>query len=93
LIEMELAALRASPPEADGEGSEHALGSGDTITMADGTIYDANNGIIGLSPELGIYEGYDGRLDHDMPDKHRVEIAEYMIVQWTRVLKGEPHGR
>jgi hypothetical protein len=62
----------------------------DTITMSDGTEYYANNGIIGLCPRLGLSEGYDGGFPYDMPDKHRREIAEYMVALWTRVLNGEP---
>ena len=63
---------------------------GDTMTMLDGTTYYANRGIIGLCPRLSLFEGYDGGFDYDMPEKHRREIAEYMIAQWTRVRDGEP---
>lgn len=63
---------------------------GDTITMSDGKTYYASNGILGLSPRLELSDDDGGGFSYDMPDKHRREIAEYMIAQWTRVLNGEP---
>lgn len=67
---------------------------GDYLVLSDGKKYYANNGIVGLSPELELSEGYDGGFTSEMPDAHRREIAEYMIAQWTRVLNGEkpPEG-
>lgn len=62
---------------------------GDDVIMDDGRRYYANRGIIGLNQSLTIFEGYDGGFDYDMPEKHRREIAEYMIALWTRVRDGE----
>lgn len=64
----------------------------DTYTLSTGMCIAANNGIIGLCPDGGVFEGYDGCIeDHDAagdPDfaslthAERVEIADYMIARW-----------
>lgn len=63
---------------------------GDKIFMNDGTEYDANCGIIGLSPKClqpdgnCVYQGYDGQVGWDLSKKHAVEIADYMIDLWNK---------
>jgi hypothetical protein len=66
---------------------------GDDVILDDGTIYYANNGIIGIDPRLSITEGYDGGFSYSLTKAHRREIAEYMISLWTRVRDGEPEKR
>jgi len=61
---------------------------GDKITFTSGREKYANKGIIGLSPEGNVSEGYDGGLWH--PDSHRpitptdrIELGTYMMSRWT----------
>jgi hypothetical protein len=61
---------------------------GDRIVFSSGKVRYANNGIIGLSPHLGVTEGYDGDLwvdgldNGDLSHADMVELADYMIEQW-----------
>lgn len=59
----------------------------DAIVFSDGRRYNTNCGIIGLSPGLNTYEGYDGVLESGncMFDKQqKIELADYMIELWTK---------
>ena len=49
-----------------------------------GRIASANCGIIGLSPNLEISDGYDGGFDgtRNLTKEERVELANYMIEKW-----------
>ena len=70
----------------------HIDTTNDDVIMDDGTRYSANGGVIGLSPSLEIYEGYDGGFDdygNKLTLEHRKELAAYMVLQWARVLNGE----
>lgn len=52
-------------------------------TLSTGRRVYANNGILGIGPDGGIYEGYDSCvLDDDFTDDERAEIADYMIELW-----------
>lgn len=63
------------------------------VTMEDGTIYHTHSGILGLGTDGNIYQGCDGLLDfyhtngQGLIEKHRIEIAEYMIESWTKFLQ------
>lgn len=66
--------------------------------FSNGYSFYANRGIVGLSPDLNISEGYDGGIAaiktcpcckersrrDDLTDKERIELADYMIHQWGR---------
>jgi hypothetical protein len=46
----------------------------------------AHRGIIGISPDLRIFEGYDTAflLGDDLKPEERRELAEFMIERWRR---------
>lgn len=64
-----------------------------------GKIMYANLGIIGLSPELDVYQGYDGYFDvhkNDWDDDEpvltkteKIELADYMIAEWQKFKEAE----
>jgi hypothetical protein len=57
---------------------------GDRITFSSGLVIRANVGIIGLSPSLNVFEGYDGVLgdDRGWTPEEAVELADHMIARW-----------
>ena len=60
---------------------------GDRITFSTGAWRIANSGIVGLGPDLGVREGYDGEFDTELPGLTPAEwreLAEHMIAEWTR---------
>jgi hypothetical protein len=65
---------------------------GDTVKFRSGREEYANCGIIGISPDGNVSGGYDDGFGdfeghEDMPvlsRKERVELAEYMIIQWEK---------
>jgi hypothetical protein len=65
---------------------------GDTIIFSSGREFYANRGVIGLSDDLYVSQGYDGGLDawpsegttHFMTPEERRELADYMIALWTK---------
>ena len=66
----------------------------DTFTLSTGRTFYANRGILGISDDLGITEGYDGGVQEDSTAKQyeeapepftseeRGEISAYMIHLW-----------
>ncbi len=68
---------------------------GDKIIFSTGKESSANGGVIGLAPDGGITDGWDGTLyskeyagdgfDGDLEPKERMELAKYMIKEWTKV--------
>lgn len=66
----------------------------DTIYFSSGRKAYANRGIVGISPELEISEGYDGGIDwprygeepgeHGLTAADMAELADYMIEQWAK---------
>ena len=63
----------------------------DYLVFNDGTRCYANNGVIGISPELWITQGFDGEfwMQGILTPEQIKELAEYMIAQWQRVADGE----
>jgi hypothetical protein len=68
---------------------------GNTVTFLSGRTRSANRGIIGLSPDLTVSEGYDGGFqiepcewdepdEDDLTKEDRIELADYMIAQWQK---------
>lgn len=70
---------------------------GDSICLSSGRVVQANHGIIGISGDLQVYEGYDGFVDvagdylddvsvdgADLTDADRVELADLMVARWMR---------
>ena len=65
----------------------------DTIILDTGRRIPANKGIVGLSPDGGIFGGYDDHIhvvswedeDELTPDE-LIDIAEHMIASWGKVL-------
>lgn len=57
----------------------------DRIRFSTGKHVYAHNGIIGLGPDLHVYEGYDGGIDTaGLTAEERRELADYMIGLWTQ---------
>ena len=67
----------------------------DEIKLSSGRIIYANCGIIGLSPELEVREGYDGTVEWPPPTWNEYakpyltaddmrELADLMIDRWQR---------
>lgn len=57
----------------------------DYVTLGSGRKFYANNGIIGLDPDGGIYGGYDGGFgDGNFTADEKRELAEMMIMRWRR---------
>ena len=57
---------------------------GDNVLFDSGRYIRANNGIIGIAPNLEVFEGYDGELGiSHLTDEEKVELANYMISQWS----------
>jgi len=54
---------------------------GDDVIFSNGKVKYANCGIIGISPDGNVTEGYDGGFTI-MTDEERVELADYMINTW-----------
>lgn len=59
---------------------------GNTVTFSSGRKVYANNGIIGLSPDLRVSEGYDGGFDEDLTLYERVELGKYMVDKWMQFM-------
>ena len=56
---------------------------GDDIIFSTGKRLYANCGIIGIDPDLDVYEGYDGDFGDDkLTEEEKLELAEYMITVW-----------
>ena len=64
---------------------------GDDVIFSTGKVRYSNNGIIGLSPDGDVTEGYDGGFwsrdesefrDDTLTPAERVELADYMIERW-----------
>lgn len=65
---------------------------GDTFTLASGTKFDANCGIIGICDGLSMTGGYDdGIWEETLSPADIREISDYMIALWTA--KKEKAGR
>lgn len=70
---------------------ENVNGSTSAIFNNGVTVY-CNLGIIGINPELELYEGYDGNFclyneefdRREMQQDEREELADYMIALWTK---------
>jgi hypothetical protein len=62
-------------------------------TLQTGKTIWANKGIIGLSPELDLYDGYDCLLwepdnnPHELTSDELAEIADLMIERWIEFKK------
>ena len=58
---------------------------GDDLIFSTGKRVYANNGIVGISPEGQISEGYDGLIDDDkLTPSEKSELAGYVIKMWTK---------
>ena len=61
------------------------LGYHDDYVLSTGKEISANCSILGISPELELYEGYDGKIYEDeLTTKEKLEIAEYAISLWQK---------
>lgn len=62
------------------------------LKMNDGTRYYAHGGVVGISPDLAISQGWDGGINSpfdgpyegDLSPEHRRELADHMIALWQR---------
>lgn len=66
----------------------------DDFILSTGKEVSANCCILGISPELELHEGYDGRIhEEDLTPNEKIEIAEYAISLWQKyrdkIKKGE----
>lgn len=68
---------------------------GDDVIFSTGKVKDANCGIIGISPSLGVSSGYDDgffykredgeyRPDDYLTKEEQIELADYMIGLWSQ---------
>jgi hypothetical protein len=63
---------------------------GNYVTFSSGKVLSANQGIIGIDPDLDVSEGYDGGFDiadtyrETLTKPERRELADYMIALWQR---------
>jgi len=68
---------------------------GGTVTLSSGRTFEANRGLLSLSEDGVVHDGYDGSFDF-LPDDirddddmqpwtpaERREIAEYMVARWA----------
>lgn len=56
---------------------------GDEFILSTGRKINANNGYIGINPEMMLSEGYDGHIYADRwTPEERIELADYMIGLW-----------
>jgi hypothetical protein len=72
----------------------------DELVFSTGRRFYANKGIVGLSPNLEISEGYDGGIEDKWCEPPRVltraekvELADYMIALWTEYRVRELEGK
>ena len=64
---------------------------GSKILFSSGREFYANNGIVGLSPELELFEGYDAHLegyDQSLTPDESAELADFMIDLWRKFKDG-----
>ena len=57
---------------------------GDDLIFSTGKVIYANNGIVGISPNGEITEGYDGAINATLTSEEKQELADYAIEQWTK---------
>lgn len=79
----------STPRVLEGDGYRITIqddGFDDTLILSSGRSVYANCGIVGISPDGVVTEGYDGGLDPsgegDFTEDERREIAAYMISRW-----------
>jgi hypothetical protein len=60
---------------------------GDRIIFDAGKVWHSE-GVIGLSPDLMLYEGYDQKAAVDLNAAQRDELADLMIARWTAFKRG-----
>lgn len=62
------------------------------LVASTGTAIDANSSIVGIDPNLEVFGGYDdARVDLDLTQAERIELADYMIAKWLEYRKREFH--
>lgn len=62
---------------------------GDKVIFSSGRVGYANNGIIGLGPDMRPAQGWDGGFSFDdgadgLTADEKRELSEYMIEQWRK---------
>ena len=69
----------------------------DVIKLASGYKFYTNRGIIGISPELAVYQGYDNGIcppggdGSNFTNDELLEIAEIAISRWKRFQEAVKH--
>ncbi len=59
----------------------------DGIVLSTGRNLYANRLILGIGPDLALYEGYDGGIDEaELTQAERVELAKMAIERWQRFI-------
>lgn len=61
--------------------------NGDQLWFDSGRKCYTNNGVIGINPDLEVFEGYDGTLDYPanrLTVDEEIELADFMIARWQR---------
>lgn len=62
------------------------------LVASTGTVIEANASIVGIAPNLEVFGGYDdARVDLDLTQAERIELADYMIAKWLEYRKRELH--
>jgi hypothetical protein len=75
---------------------------GDGYTLSSGRRLYANRGIVGINPEMEVYEGYDGKIYTTIytrplfpgeisgwSHEEKCELADFMISLWTKFKASE----
>jgi hypothetical protein len=72
---------------------------GDGYTLSSGRRLYASRGIVGINPEMEVYEGYDGKIytgpsyypaaTPGWSHEEKCELADFMISLWTKFKASE----
>lgn len=58
------------------------------LRFSTGKTLSPNRGIVGISPDLEVFDGYDGRVtgeyrnDGDLTTAELIELADHIIARW-----------
>lgn len=64
---------------------------GNKITFDSGREWEPDSdGIVGLSPDLQLFEGYDSRAGVTLSIEQRHELADVMIARWRAFRDADP---
>lgn len=65
----------------------------DEYVLSNGRMFYANCGIVGISSDGKIFNGYDGGIHEEFTKEEKKEICDYMISLWTKWSKEWPQPK